>query len=117
MKKIFKIAKIIDEYKVVINAGSNQGIKEYQRFLIYSLDGETIFDPDTGYSLGNLEVIKGTGIATFVHDNMSTIESDKYRKLTPIEKKLLSVSPLTPQVDTKKAEFNNPKVGDLVKPI
>lgn len=117
MKKTFKIAKVIDKYKVVINGGSNQGIKENQRFLIYSLDGENIVDPDTGRSLGNLEVLKGTGIATFVHPEMSTIESDKYRKLTDFEKNLYKTSIFNTVDDETIVEFDNPKIGDLVKPI
>lgn len=126
MKKLFKIAKVVNSYKVVINAGSNQGIKENQRFLIYSLDGETIFDPDTNEPLGQLEITKGTGIVTFLHENMATIESDMYSKYTPTELALkntasISASILTghkiDQSSKKHVPFKFPNVGDFVKPV
>ena len=44
----YKIAKIIDRFKVVMNAGSNQKISKGQKFLIYELSDEEIIDPDTG---------------------------------------------------------------------
>ena len=56
---MYKVAKIIDEYKVVINAGSRQDVCEGQKYLIYAIDNNEIFDPDTGRSLGYLEIVKG----------------------------------------------------------
>lgn len=125
MKKLFKIAKIIDNYKVVINAGSNKGIKENQRFLIYSVDGETIFDPDTNEPLGQLEVTKGTGVVTFLQENMATIESDMYEKYTSTELALKSlasqftsiVGSETDEDSKKQIPFKSPHVGDFVKPV
>ena len=40
----YKIAKIIDRFKVVMNAGSNQKISKGQKFLIYELSDEEIID-------------------------------------------------------------------------
>lgn len=78
-KKIYKIASVRDEYTLVLSAGENNGIKKDFRFLIYSI-GEEIFDPDSGESLGRLEIVKGTGIVTHVQDKICTLESDMYSK-------------------------------------
>ena len=75
---MYKVAKIIDEYKVVINAGSRQDVCEGQKYLIYAIDNNEIFDPDTGRSLGYLEIVKGTGIVTHVQEKIATLESDTF---------------------------------------
>lgn len=78
-EKIYKIANVRDDYTLVLAAGKNNGIKKNFRFLIYSI-GEEIFDPDSGESLGRLEIVKGTGIVTHVQDKICTLESDMYSK-------------------------------------
>lgn len=83
----FKIAEIIDDKQIIINAGSNQGIRKGYKFLIYSL-GDEIFDPDTGESLGQLETSKGVGEVTHVQAKMSILKSTKIhnppaKKLSP----------------------------------
>lgn len=114
MSKIFKVVKILDDnHKIVINAGTNQGIKENQRFLVYSLDGEEIFDPDTNELLGKLEVTKGTGTVTFLQEKMCTITSDMYEE-TPT----ISITYFVTKSDTKRHLcFNDAHIGDLVKSI
>lgn len=52
-----KIVKIIDEYKVVVNGGSAQGIKSGDILEVFE-PGEQVVDPDTGASLGTLDLIK-----------------------------------------------------------
>ena len=81
MEKKLKVVSLIDKYKVVINAGSNQGVKIGQRYLLYTLSNEDITDPDTNESLGFLEIVKGTGKVIHVQEKMCTIESDNYKVL------------------------------------
>ncbi|MBZ1511525.1 hypothetical protein J6K93_10485, partial [Leuconostoc mesenteroides] len=57
-KKI-KIIKIRDETAFVINAGSDDNIKENDQFEIIDLDGEQVIDPDTNEVLGKLNTSKG----------------------------------------------------------
>lgn len=71
---VFKIAKIVDEYTVVINAGSNQGINRGKTFEIYSL-GSEVTDPDTGASLGTLDYVKAKIVATDVFPKMSVCKN------------------------------------------
>ena len=72
-----KVVHIVDEYKLVINKGENDGIEVGDIFNIFSLE-DYIYDPDTGESLGRLEVVKGTARAIHVQNRITTIESIDY---------------------------------------
>ena len=50
MTSSFRIVKIIDEYRVVVNAGSNYSVREDDIFEVYQ--------PGTGESLGMLDYVK-----------------------------------------------------------
>ena len=77
----YKVVEIIDDgMKLVINAGAGTGIEPGQRYLVYALSDYEIMDPDTGKSLGFLELVRGTGKVTHVQEAMSTIESDVYER-------------------------------------
>ena len=119
-----KVAHVQNALQVVINVGSLDGVKKGQRFQVYSI-GEEIFDPDSGESLGSLEVIRGTGRVTHVQDKMATLESDMVEPGTKIirksntaffraigegwtEEKALPPAP---------AEFKSPATGDHARPI
>lgn len=75
--KIYKIIKVIDSFRLVINKGALDGIKSTNRFLIYEL-GEELSDPDTNESLGKLEIVKGIGKPVHIQDRITTIESSLY---------------------------------------
>ncbi|WP_156307155.1 hypothetical protein [Sphingobacterium endophyticum] len=60
---------------IVINGGLKDGIEENTRLLVYSL-GKEIVDPDTGVSLGALEVPKGYFKVTHSQDNMATLVAE-----------------------------------------
>lgn len=130
-KDLIKVAKIIDEYTVVINRGRHQGIKEGQRFLIYSI-GEEIIDPDTKQSLGQLEIVKGTGKVAHLQDSMSQVSSDmKAPPLRSIKrvkshesrydafafKDFFQPSEIEEQLPAEKIAFDKVKIGDLARPI
>lgn len=76
------VAKVIDEYTVVINKGAADGVRDGAIFLIYGL-GDEILDPETKESLGNLELVRGIGSAIHVQEKMTTIKSAKTRSPTP----------------------------------
>ena len=71
------VVRVIDDYKVVINRGAKHDIQQGQRFLVYHLDTDSIKDPETGYDLGQLEIVRGTGVATHVQENMTTVSSNR----------------------------------------
>ncbi|WP_013322919.1 hypothetical protein [Gloeothece verrucosa] len=112
------VAEIIDDYKLVINKGEKDGIRKGQRMLVYRVSEEDIKDPETGESLGYLELVRGTGKIIYIQEKMSILESDK----TPINS-YWSAFPsqldkyIEKLLEGKLLPFENPQIGDKVKPI
>lgn len=71
----FKVAKIINDYSLVINAGEKQGVKKDQKFQIIGKKGKEVKDPDTGEVIGQLDELKGIVFATTVYPNMTVVQS------------------------------------------
>jgi len=124
------VVKVIDEYTVVINKGSEQGVSKGDQFLIYYVEPEELIDPETGESLGSLEVVRGTGAVTHVQEKMSTIKSNRSVRRGRIIRRTTSnlglgflgqlASPERETVEEPENEaipFDDPTVGDKVKPI
>ncbi len=123
------VVKVLDEYHVVVNRGSEQGLTEGSKFLVYFVDPEELIDPETGRSLGNLEIVRGTASATHVQLNMSTLKSNRYAPRGKIVKKRSSPSAqavfsmLGGETETieqpapTNLPFENARVGDKAKPI
>lgn len=112
--------------QVIINKGSIDDIENGQRFIVFAI-GDELFDPETNESLGKLEIIKGTGIATHVQEKITTITTDSYKKIPKRVTRnslynLLTGIPSTNQeyieefVETK-IPFRNVEKGDYVRPI
>lgn len=118
-----KIVRVIDEYTVVINRGKRDGIQAGQRFLVYSVDMDELSDPDTGESLGYLELVRGRGEVTHVQDAISTIRStrrgpnvQRHVKRQGTLVLLGSESETITEVGDV-APFEYAEEGDLAKPI
>lgn len=79
-----KVVKIISETEVVLGLGSNKGVEEGMRFVIYEPD-EEIRDPETKESLGYLEIVKGYVRVEHVMPNMCTAKTN-YRTETRFER-------------------------------
>ncbi|MGK7943637.1 MAG: hypothetical protein AB4058_04130 [Microcystaceae cyanobacterium] len=97
------VAEIIDKYKLVINRGKQHNLEKGQRMQVYRLSDDEIKDPETGESLGYLELLIGTGEIIYVQEKMSILES---------------VEVYNPYLgETLYPAFDKPQVGDKVKPI
>lgn len=109
------VASVLSSDRVVLNKGSDDGIKVGQRYLIYELDDEDIIDPITNESLGRLQVPKGMGKIVSVQKRMSVLESDQEPSGNPRP----GMGGFTADVFTAaaKAPFRDPEVGDPVKKI
>ena len=74
MERTWKIIKIIDSYRVVVNAGSNDQINEGQALDVY-VPGQEVTDPETGENLGALDFIKAKLCAVDVFPKMTICEN------------------------------------------
>ncbi|MBG3876011.1 hypothetical protein FVW20_02955 [Desulfovibrio oxamicus] len=120
-RTLFKVVKIISDSRVVINAGTRDGIKTGNRFIIYKT-GEAITDPDTGEDLGPLEIVKGNGVAKHVQEKMSIIHgymiiTKKQRPSNMAAAALYSIYMQGPIEETEEIEeaFEMPEIGDCAK--
>lgn len=115
IKKEPKIASIVDQFRVVINAGRADGIRSGQRFLIYKI-GDEIIDPDTNESLGRLEVIKGIGEVIHVQEKMATLQTtDKHE--VQRRPNYLGVIMSSVEVSKEPKAFIDPEVGDMARSL
>ena len=80
--KVGQVIEVLDEYRVVLNRGANDGVRSGDRFLIFTL-GPELKDPESGEGLGRLEVVHGTGSVIHVQDRMATIQSDAFETTAP----------------------------------
>ncbi|MGY3717011.1 hypothetical protein ACWE42_15975 [Sutcliffiella cohnii] len=78
MNNKYKIAKILDEYTVIINAGTEHGVELKDRFQILDNEGSAVEDPDTGETIGHLDLIKATVTVKEVYENMCVCSSPTF---------------------------------------
>jgi len=81
------VAHVIDEYQVVINRGSDQGVKVGDTYLIYAI-GPDLIDPETNESLGPLEVVRGRAAVKHVQEKIATLETIEFDE-TPGRRKII----------------------------
>ena len=126
MKNLYdlRIASIQDDYRVVLNAGSEDGISEDMEFVIFT-PGEEIFDPETDESLGHLELVKGRVEVVHVQASMSIGRSSQFSEQKyPVERPLAlfgSINALSSErpYDMRqiRLKLKNIAVGDRVRRI
>jgi len=71
-----KVADTPDEYTVVVNIGSEDGVKETHRYVIYS-ESEPIVDPETGEELGSIEYKVAEVKPTQIHESHSVMRTNE----------------------------------------
>lgn len=114
--KTLKVIEIIDGYRIVINAGTRDNIKEGQSYLIYE-KGHELIDPDTNESLGILEIVKGKGVVVYVQDKIATIKSTSFKnRKKQISSNIMSALGNT-FIEEESLPFDNPQIGDFAKKI
>jgi len=105
------VARIMSPTQVVLAAGSMQGVREGMIFVIYEL-GEPILDPETGESLGQLEIIKGRVKTSHVQDKLSharTLSRSVTETINPLER----INPLLPR-EVKKTVYDELRVEGAI---
>lgn len=78
-----KVAEVLDQYRVVANVGSDDGVEEGMEFEIYIEEGGYT-DPDTGEDLGTRRVEKGRVQVVEVYEKMSVLESSETTYSSPL---------------------------------
>lgn len=53
-----RVAMVMNDHQVVLNAGSDDGVNIGYSYVVYE-DGPQVTDPVTGDDLGNLQIVKG----------------------------------------------------------
>ena len=71
--------------EIVINRGATDGVKRGDRYLVFG-EGPDIIDPDTGKSLGRVELVRGRGEVVHVQEHMATIRSLEKQKERPVKR-------------------------------
>ena len=69
-----KVAAIIDDTTLVLNAGSSHGVLEGMVFVIFA-EHKAIEDPDSGEPLGQWEMVKARVVVTHVQERMCTVRA------------------------------------------
>ena len=65
-----KVAKILGG-EIVINRGRREGVRQGMLFEIFAPEGEEVWDPDTGETLGTVEDVKAQAEVTEVKDRLA----------------------------------------------
>lgn len=65
-----KVAKILGN-EIVINRGRREGVRQGMLFEVFAPEGEEVWDPDTGETLGTVEDIKAQAEVTEVKDRLA----------------------------------------------
>lgn len=69
-----KVIRIFDESALLINMGRADGLKVGERIFVIET-GDEITDPDTGESLGRLEMVKAELVAGDVQERVSVLKT------------------------------------------
>ncbi len=86
-KKPAVVVHVLNEFSVAINKGSEQGVKKGDTYLVYAL-GPELTDPETGESLGQLEIVRGRASVRHVQEKVSTLEAIEFEE-TPGRRRII----------------------------
>jgi len=65
-----KVAKILGN-EIVINRGRREGVRQGMLFEVFAPEGEEVWDPDTGETLGTVEDVKARAEVTEVKERLA----------------------------------------------
>lgn len=126
-EQTFKVIKIIDEYKIIINGGTNDHLSKGDELEVY-IPGETVFDPETDEDMGTLDPIKAyveirnvyPKMAVCVNVNKQPV-TDALALISGTAAKMLATAPkklsVHPEDISGGLDYDfRIRVGDLVRP-
>lgn len=106
-----KVVQVQDKYTVIINAGSERGLRIGSLFLIVGL-GETIVDPDTNEELERLEIVRGKAEVTHVQSKIATLRSAEYERASDVKE----IKKVTSRGGSITSFMPQDTVTELIKP-
>ncbi len=66
-----KVAKILGKGEIVLNRGRSHGVRQGMLFEVFAPEGEEVWDPDTGETLGTVEDVKAKAEVTEIKEKLS----------------------------------------------
>ena len=66
-----KVAKILGKGEIALNRGRSHGVRQGMLFEIFAPEGEEVWDPDTGETLGTVEDVKAKAEVTEVKEKLA----------------------------------------------
>ncbi|WP_049825797.1 hypothetical protein [Tsukamurella paurometabola] len=69
------VARIIDDFSLVINRGSKHGVRTGMKFEVLDTDWADIVDPETDEVIGSMPMVKATLKASDVYEKMAVLET------------------------------------------
>ncbi len=112
-----KVALILDDRRAALNLGAGSGVAPGDAFVIY-LEGAEVADPDSGESLGRLELVKATVTVAHVQEKLCIVETPVVEAPEPDESEVLSarMARVKDFKEAKQGVRGKPiKVGDLAR--
>ena len=103
-------------YRVVINSGSNAGVKVGDRFIIYTM-GPELNDPVNGKSLGALEIVRGVGSVAHVQPTISIVRTSETKEEDRVNLGMVATLGRPYDRVTVPVPFRLPKIGDFARPV
>ena len=114
------IALILDEQRLLINLGKEDGVAIGDKFIIFE-DGQEVTDPATNQSLGKLELIKAQVEAVHVQEKLSLVMPIKKETttqtnvLSAVLAKTSSTSSIAPDIYREKLDVKIDQVSGLAQ--
>ena len=79
-----KVAKVLGNSEIVLNRGSADGVRAGMVFEVFAPDGEEVWDPDTGETLGTVEDIKAQAEVTEVKERLAVARLKQSASQSPL---------------------------------
>jgi len=91
-EKEIKVIGIITPYQIVLNKGTEDGVKNGLRVLVYGL-GQEMRDPDTNEVIEQLEIIRGRGKVVHTQKKICTVDCTDVQETPTTIKKRSGIQP------------------------
>ena len=118
-----KVVHVVDAefqpFEIVINRGERHGVRKGGRFLVFGI-GPEVNDPDTGESLGRVELVRGRGEVIHVQDRLATLRSIEVssRRGKRVTKQFGLGGPVVEEdIPPDQVPFDGVRLGDMARPI